>query len=214
VRLITRGPFTGLPRNYFRTLYLDPPWRFQTFTEDPGDRAPPYPTMTMDEIAALPLLDLVARDCWMQCWTSGPYLQHTMDIIRHAWGFRYSTVSFTWVKLKRDGEGFHKGLGMTTRKNTETVLLAKLGSPPIRARPDELLVTDADGDLVWDTQSITTPVREHSRKPDEVRDRIATMCDGPRLELFARQRAPGWHAWGNQTNRFAPLTETTAHATE
>lgn len=200
------GPFKGLLENGYGTLYLDPPWRFKTFTEDPGDRAPPYPTMSMEEIAALPISELAARHCWMFCWTSGPYLPFTLEIIRQ-WGFRYSTRAFTWVKLKRTGDGFHRGLGMTTRKNTEEVILAKLGSPPVIHRPDELLVTDADGDQVPDTEVCLTPVREHSRKPDEIRQRVASLGKGPRLELFARQRAPGWDAWGNDTGKWAPLKE-------
>jgi N6-adenosine-specific RNA methylase IME4 len=204
-------PFAGLREHGYGALYLDPPWRFTTYTEDPGDRAPPYPTMTMDEIAALPVSDLAARNCWVFCWTSGPYVPATLEILR-GWGFRHSTRAFTWVKLKRSGDGFHKGLGMTTRKNTEEVILAKLGSPPVMAKPDELLATDADGDEVWENQVCLSPVREHSRKPDEIRERIVQMAKGPRLELFARQRFPGWEAWGNDTGKWAPMTEETASA--
>ena len=45
-------------------------------------------------------------------------------------------------------------------------------------------------------------VREHSRKPDEIRDLIASMYSGPRIELFARKQFEGWHAWGNETDKF------------
>lgn len=46
-------------------------------------------------------------------------------------------------------------------------------------------------------QVVRAPRREHSRKPDEVRDRIAQLLgDVPRIELFARTRAAGWDAWG------------------
>jgi N6-adenosine-specific RNA methylase IME4 len=203
VRLITGGPFAGCAANHARVIYLDPPWKFRTFTADPGDRAPPYPTMTMDEIAALPIVDLAARDCWMFCWTSGPYLWETLKIIE-GWGFTYSSLAFTWVKLLRVGEGFHRGLGKTTRKNTEQVLLARLGSPPILRTPDELLVTEEPdfGDVY------VGRLREHSRKPDEIRSRIEVMTSGPRLELFARQKTPGWRVWGNQTGKFQPIQGT------
>lgn len=203
MRLIPGGPFRGLAANHARVLYVDPPWRFQTFSEDAGDRAPPYPTMTMDEIAALPLVDLAARDCWLFCWTSGPYLWETLKIIQ-GWGFTYSSRAFTWVKLQRKGEGFHRGLGKTTRKNTEEVILAKLGSPPIIARPDELLVTE-DEDF---GEVFVGRLREHSRKPDEIRSRIEQMTVGPRLELFARQQFPGWRAWGNETGKWSPIQGT------
>lgn len=208
MKLITRGPFSGCASHGAAVLYVDPPWTFTTFSEDPGNRAPPYPTMSMEEIAALPLYELAQRDCWLYCWTSGPYLQHTLDIIRDHWGFTYSSTAFTWVKLKSKGTGFHRGLGKTTRKNTETVLLAKLGSPPILARPDELLVTveEDEGEV------FISPVREHSRKPDEIRDRIQEMARGPYQELFARQRVEGWRAWGNQCNRWAPIVRGTTDA--
>lgn len=201
------GRFKGLLEHGYGTIYLDPPWRFTAYNKaDAGNRAPPYPTMAMEEIAALPIVELAARNCWLYCWTSGPYMQHTMDIMR-GWGFRYSTQAFTWVKMKRSGEGFHKGLGMTTRKNTEIVLLGKLGSPPVVSRPDELLVTDADGDQVHETATNYSPLREHSRKPDDIRTRIEAMARGPRIELFARQCLPGWEAWGNETGKWAPLEE-------
>jgi N6-adenosine-specific RNA methylase IME4 len=46
------------------------------------------------------------------------------------------------------------------------------------------------------------PRREHSRKPDEVRDRIERLLPGPRIELFARTTSPGWDSWGDQTSLF------------
>jgi N6-adenosine-specific RNA methylase IME4 len=191
MRLITGGPFRGLPEHHFKVLYLDPPWRFQAFNNETCDRHPSYPTMTLAEISAMPVLDLAARDCWLYVWTYGAFLNETCKIVRK-WGFRYSSVAFTWVKLNPSGEGYFRGLGKTTRKNTECVLMAKLGAPRILSRPDELIVS---------------PVREHSRKPDEARDRIAAMARGPRLELFARQRAPGWRSWGNDVGLFPPAGE-------
>lgn len=42
-------------------------------------------------------------------------------------------------------------------------------------------------------------VERHSRKPAEVRERIVRLLgDVPRIELFARERVPGWDAWGNE----------------
>ena len=53
-------------------------------------------------------------------------------------------------------------------------------------------------------QLIVAPRREHSRKPDEQYERIEALCPGPRLELFARHRRPGWTAWGNQLPPYDP----------
>jgi N6-adenosine-specific RNA methylase IME4 len=47
-------------------------------------------------------------------------------------------------------------------------------------------------------QIILSPVAEHSTKPHEARSRIERLFIGPYLELFAREQAPGWHAWGNE----------------
>jgi N6-adenosine-specific RNA methylase IME4 len=44
---------------------------------------------------------------------------------------------------------------------------------------------------------------EHSKKPNEFRKRIERMFgDVPKLEMFARTRAEGWDAWGNETDKF------------
>ena len=82
----------------------------------------------------------------------------------------------------------HVGLGLTTRKNAEFCLLGRRGS----CRRNSKSVREI----------ILSPVRQHSRKPDEVYDRIEEYCDGPYLELFARQERPGWTAWGNETTKF------------
>lgn len=48
-------------------------------------------------------------------------------------------------------------------------------------------------------QIIEAPFEGHSKKPDETRRRIVELLgDVPRLEMFARQRAEGWDAWGNE----------------
>jgi N6-adenosine-specific RNA methylase IME4 len=111
-------------------------------------------------------------------------------------GLKYSGIAFTWVKTLRSRadmlfitkQDFHVGLGYTTRKNTELCLLARKGSPKRVSRSVREL--------------IIAPVREHSRKPDEVYDRIEAYIPGPYLELFARRTRHNWTAWGNQTNKF------------
>ena len=93
-----------------------------------------------DEIKALPVATIAARDCHLFFWTTGPHLPQALTVLC-AWGFRYSGIAFTWIKLKRNtdlGEliplgqvdaSLHLGLGYTTRKNTEVCLLGRRGSP-------------------------------------------------------------------------------------
>jgi len=103
-----------------------------------------------------------------------------------AWGYEYKTVAFTWLKLNPSGQGFKMGLGYHTRGNAEICLLATRGKG--LRRVDKSVM-----------QVIISPAQEHSQKPDEARRRIERLYgDVPRVELFARQRRPGWAAWGNQ----------------
>ena len=112
-----------------------------------------------------------------------------------SWGFTYKTVGFYWAKLNRgrggmmiDQRDFFTGMGFWTRANPEPCLLATRGKPKRRSGGVRKLVI--------------APRREHSRKPDEVHERIEQLCDGPYLELFARQTRPGWDAWGMQSGLF------------
>jgi site-specific DNA-methyltransferase (adenine-specific) len=102
-----------------------------------------------------------------------------------AWGFTYKTCAFLWAKENPGGFGFHMGLGSWSRANTEPCLLATRGHPKrIRADVRQLLIS---------------PRGRHSAKPPEVRKRIVQlMGDLPRVELFAREKADGWDAWGNE----------------
>lgn len=81
-------------------------------------------------------------------------------------------------------------LGYWTRSNSEVCLLATRGKPK-RSNADV-------------RQAIIAPRREHSRKPDGIHERIERLVAGPYLELFARQRRPGWDCWGNEVEKFAP----------
>jgi N6-adenosine-specific RNA methylase IME4 len=199
-------PFSGLRRRY-RAIVADPPWHFRARTTlqmsnwtSRRDAEKHYPVMGVDDIAALPVRDLAHPEgCHLFLWATGPCLPQAFEVMS-AWGFKYSSVAFTWVKLRRAHNAmqlrlvssidsdFHVGLGLTTRKNTEFVLLGRRGSPKrVAKNVRELLLS---------------PVREHSRKPDEMFDRVERYCVGPYLELFARERRDGWTAWGNEVGKF------------
>jgi hypothetical protein len=108
-----------------------------------------------------------------------------------AWGFEYKTVAFNWVKLNKRAKSdtaYFMGGGYWTRANPELCLLATRGRPKRLSRSVRRLVVDR--------------LREHSRKPDVVRDRIEKLVAGPYLELFARETKEGWAGWGDQVGLF------------
>jgi N6-adenosine-specific RNA methylase IME4 len=124
--LITSGPFAGLPRNYFRAVLADPAWRFQTYDRATAvtarGRTKHYDTMTFDEIAAQPVMDLAADDSLLVLWISSPMLHPALDVVR-AWGFQFQTFGFVWGKVTKDGQPAI-GMGYWTRAGAELALLA------------------------------------------------------------------------------------------
>ena len=167
----------------YTVLYADPPWRYRN---RPNGRSPEshYPTMKTEDICALPVQALAAEDCALFLWVTMPMLFEAQKVLT-AWGFRYKTVAFVWVKQNRKGRGIFWGMGYWTRANAELCLLATRGQPQRRAKNIH--------------QVIISPVEEHSKKPEEARRRIeALLGEVPRLELFARRPSPGWDVWGNE----------------
>ena len=202
--------FAPLQRGKYRAIMLDPPWRFSAGTKG---RPQHYPRMTDVEIAALPVAELAHPDgCFVFVWVTSPKAHQVHKIVegwsRRGLKVRYSSRAFVWVKLlasaaKRGAtlfflkDEFHTGHGYTTRKNAEDCLLFKIGSPK-RIRKDirELLFS---------------PLREHSRKPDEAYERVQQFCDGPYAEVFARESRVGWETFGNEAQKFdLPLVATAA----
>lgn len=173
----------------FPVVYADPPWKY-----DNGGRGAArghYACMTAEEIAALPVGRLASRDAVLFLWATGPLLPNAVGVME-SWGFRYLTVAFTWVKYHDPSGRACMGGGFWTRSNAEFCLLGVRGEPPRRVdRGVRQLLEESDavGRL---------PRRGHSAKPPEFRDRVARlMGDLPRIELFARERVPGWFCWGD-----------------
>jgi N6-adenosine-specific RNA methylase IME4 len=191
---------TDLPQGRFGAILADPPWHFAVWSLDKTGRArhpsTHYDTMELEDIAALPIGELAAEDCALFVWISWPMLEHALAVVA-AWGFQYKTCAFAWIKADVSTINLFSGpvdadmkLGYWTRANSEVCLLATRGQPK---RIDAGV-----------RQGIIEPARQHSRKPDCVHGRIEKLVNGPYLELFARQRRPGWTTWGNQVDKFAP----------
>ena len=172
----------------YNIIYADPPWRYQD-RKCNGACEFHYNTMKIDEICKLPIQKITEKDAVLFLWCTYPMLQEALQLI-NAWGFRYKTIGFQWVKQNKSGNGFFFGLGRWTRGNTECCLIATKGKPK---RINNSV-----------SQLIVSPIQAHSQKPSETRDRIVQLLgDLPRIELFARQTADGWDCWGKETDKFA-----------
>lgn len=172
--------------NKYEAILADPPWAYHVWSKKGAGRSAEshYPTMTIEDICALPVSELAAKDCILFLWVTFPTIRDAFSVI-DAWGFQYKTVAFAWVKQNRKSESLFWGMGYWTRANVELCLLATKGHPKRCSASVH--------------QVITAPVEQHSKKPDVVRDRIVALAgDVPRIELFARQVTPGWDVWGNE----------------
>jgi len=178
----------------YSIIYADPPWRYSD-KGSAGAAENHYSTMSIKDICALPVADITADDCVLFLWTTYPMLQEAMTLIA-AWGFKYKSIGFQWLKLNRGGKGYFFGLGRWTRGNTEPCLIAIKGKPCRYVQSQSI------------SQIIEHPVMRHSAKPPLAREKIIElMGDIPRIELFAREGAAGWDCWGNEapeTNIPAP----------
>ena len=199
--LLVNDSFMGIVRALFQrdpllsgAIYADPPWRYSA-KKVQGAAENHYPTMSIDELCALPVAELAAKDSALFMWATFPQLPEALRLIR-AWGFTYKSVAFVWLKKNRRADSWFYGLGFWTRANAEICLLATKGHPKRQAADIH--------------QFIISPIEAHSKKPDETRDKIvALMGDLPRVELFARQTSPGWDVWGNEVEPTIPDFGTT-----
>jgi N6-adenosine-specific RNA methylase IME4 len=181
-----------LKQRKYGAIYADPPWSFRNWSARGTGRnaISHYDCLPFAALAALPIGDLAGEDSVLFLWATDPLLPQALDLIR-AWGFEYKTVAFYWAKLNsrpKHQADFFTGLGYWTRANPEQCLLATRGKPSRRAKDVRRLVVE--------------PRREHSRKPDCIRERIERLVAGPYLELFAREAKPGWDCWGDQVALF------------
>lgn len=174
----------------FDIILADPPWRFKSNSEkNPGRNAiGHYGCMELEDIAALPVGEIAAKDALLLLWVTVPFLPQGLDVAR-AWGFSYKS-ELVWVK-DRPGTGFW------ARNRHEVVLICRRGKFPCRSKGENAPFPDS---------VISGQQREHSRKPDALHDMIDAVPQWvdrtSRLEMFARETRPGWTSWGNETTKF------------
>jgi N6-adenosine-specific RNA methylase IME4 len=189
-------------RRKFRTILADPPWQFVNRT---GKIAPEhgrltrYPTLSVNQIAALPVAKVAAPTAHLYLWCPNALLPDGLAVMK-AWGFAYKS-NIVWHKVRKDGGSDGRGVGFYFRNVTELMLFGVRGKNARTLAPGRRQVN-----------LLATRKREHSRKPDEQYAIIESCSPGPHLELFARGIRKGWAAWGNQANaNYAPTWRTYAH---
>jgi N6-adenosine-specific RNA methylase IME4 len=189
-------------RRRFSTILADPPWQFvnRTGTIAPEHgRLTRYPTLKLDEIAALPVEKVVAATAHLYLWCPNALLPEGLAVMK-AWGFNYKS-NIVWHKVRKDGGSDGRGVGFYFRNVTELILFGVRGKNARTLAPGRRQVN-----------LLATRKREHSRKPDEQYAVIEACSPGPFLELFARGTRKGWATWGNQASEsYAPSWKTYAH---
>lgn len=174
----------------YNIIYADPPWQYADKMRMKGaygdirGAASFYSTMSISEIKNLPISNIADNNALLFMWITMPFLPKAEEVMR-AWGFEYKTCAFTWIKTTQNGK-IHLGMGHYTRGNAELCLIGLKGKKP------QFLTRSM-------SQIVMSPIRKHSQKPNEIRDKIVQLCgDIPRIKLFARQYANGWDCWGNE----------------
>lgn len=171
----------------YHTIVSDPPWEYArtgvSFADATSGKfkstTVPYPTMSVEDIAALPVRDMAESDAHLYLWTTQKYLLDA-HAIADTWGFKVSSV-LVWCKPVRGWT-----VGGTFMSTTEFVLFCRRGSLTALKRVD--------------SQWFQWPRGPHSAKPEAFLDIVETVSPGPRLEMFARRARLGWDVWGNEVD--------------
>lgn len=162
-------------------IYADPPWSYKKKVGN-GCADDHYNTLSLKELKKLPVKDMCKKDAVLFMWATMPMLPDAIKLIE-SWGFTYKTCAFNWVKQTVTGKIFI-GCGHYTRANSEVCLLA------VKGKGLQVLNRSI-------SQIIFTQIEKHSKKPGIVYEKIGQLYgDCKRLEMFARNKTPGWDTFG------------------
>lgn len=182
--------------NLYDVIYMDPPWDYYGDPNKMGAAGKEYSLMSDEELRNLEIP--LAKPGIIFMWATSPRLDFAMDLGR-SWGLYYRGVAFNWVKTKTSQPSVPigaQGVRPSIIKPTSELVLAFSTQP--KGRP--LKIAKGAENV---RQVMLEPKREHSRKPDIVRDEITRMYPEYRkLEMFARTTTPGWDAYGNEIDKF------------
>ena len=169
----------------YAIIYADPPWKYNK-TVGEGIANEEYSTMDLYKIKNyLKKEKIKSQDnSILFLWITFPLLKEGLEVME-AWGFKYKTCGFNWIKLNKNKKPFF-GIGHYTKSNSELCLIGIKGKG--------LTILD---DTI--SQIIFSEKDKHSKKPDEVPEKIVKLVgDRKRAELFARKERKGWDVWGNE----------------
>ena len=180
----------------YKIIYADPPWKFNNKNTGGNMKSGAfahYPVMNIDEMCKLPIDTISDDNCVLFMWWVASQPKEAIKLVE-SWGFQIKTMTgFTWVKKTKHWKDWF-GMGFWTRQGTENMLLAFKGHPKRISASIRNVVNVEDFN-----ESIEAMVEGHSKKPNIFADKIVDLCgDIPRIELFARDKKPGWDIWGNE----------------
>lgn len=182
-------PFAPLQKLHYHVVLADPPWNYETYSEKGQGKSASqhYSVMSLDVLKELPVYLLAADDAVLVMWTTQSHLPQAFELMA-AWGFAYSTAG-AWAKQSSTGRSWAFGTGYTFRSAAEFFIVGTMGQPKC---------------AVHDVRNlIVAPVREHSRKPDEMYVALERMFPKVRkCELFSRGSRRGWEHWGLEHGKF------------
>lgn len=172
----------------YQIIYADPPWHYNSRSNQDNDRGysdlKPYTTLKQNELENLPIKNITNDDAACFMWVTDSHLKEGIKLIE-AWGFKYKTIAFIWIKHYKSGVRC-VNFAPWTLKSAEICILG------IKGRMKQCKITNKIYQVV---DALRTT---HSRKPAEVRKRIDEMFgDLPRIELFAREKTEGWTSIGD-----------------
>ena len=202
--------YLPLPAKKYDIIYADPPWDYggkmqfdktSIKTENVGFKRDifissaefKYPTLKLEQLAQILVPEICKDDCLLFLWTTSPHLDQSLELGK-MWGFKYRTVAFIWDKMVHNP-------GKYTLSNCELCLVFKSGRIPLPRGARNI------------QQLVRSPRKDHSQKPDEVRQNIEAMWPTQdRIELFARKNSKGWDTWGLDIAEGMELARTTGTA--
>lgn len=195
-------PFGDLTPMKYGAILVDFPWAYAMRSEKGHEKSPEahYPTMSIEDMRALPILDLAGPDCLLFMWSTWPHLKIAQDLLEDL-GFIYITGG-SWTKRTVHWNVCF-GTGYVLRSSTEPYLVARVGHPQTKSKSERNLII-APEDIPDGIEAIR---REHSRKPVQMREMIERLLPNAFFcELFAREPWEGHDVWGNEADKFAEST--------